>query len=144
MRWLGREIVQNVARTRKWGGSHSTPPAPIVFDLLRFVNDNIKLYNVRERRVHLKGALGIATWGIGIRKIQLKAHCCQTFLCKMQVKRVLYCWIAKAVWFYKSNPYCQILLNVAKKKFWFKIILTKITSFSKIHYFINKKLYFPL
>ena len=25
LRWLGREIVQNVARTRIWGGSHSTP-----------------------------------------------------------------------------------------------------------------------
>ena len=25
LRWLGRESVQNVTRTRKWGGSHSTP-----------------------------------------------------------------------------------------------------------------------
>ena len=26
--WLRRESVQNVARTRKWGGSHSTPRPP--------------------------------------------------------------------------------------------------------------------
>ena len=25
LRWLGRESVKNVARARKWGGSHSTP-----------------------------------------------------------------------------------------------------------------------
>ena len=29
LRWIGREIVQNVARTRKWSGSHSTPRSPI-------------------------------------------------------------------------------------------------------------------
>ena len=33
LRWLGRESVQNVARTRKWGDSHSTPRRVMVWSL---------------------------------------------------------------------------------------------------------------
>ena len=31
LRWLGRGSVQNVTRTRKWGGSHYTPPSHLSF-----------------------------------------------------------------------------------------------------------------
>ena len=41
--------------------------------------------------------VGIITWGIGIRKIELDAHRCQPFSRKITVKRELYCLIAKAV-----------------------------------------------
>ena len=30
LRWLGRKSVQNVARTRKWGGFHSNPPWSVI------------------------------------------------------------------------------------------------------------------
>ena len=36
-------------------------------------------------------------------RIELDAHRCKTFSCKMTVKRALFCLIAKAVQFYESN-----------------------------------------
>ena len=42
--------------------------------------------------------MGIITWGIGITRIKLYAHCCQTFM---------NCESAKAVRFDKSNRYVQ-------------------------------------
>ena len=33
MIWLGRESVQNVARTGKWGGSHSTPQYSVSYEI---------------------------------------------------------------------------------------------------------------
>ena len=55
--------------------------------------------------------MGIITWGIGMTRIELDAHRCQIFLCKMSVEGALYCLIAKAVHFYKSNLCGQNLVK---------------------------------
>ena len=64
------------------------------------------LFRVTEREF-----LGKITLGKGIRRIELDTIAAKHFRVRWTVKRALYCVIAKAVRFYKSNRYCQ---NIVK------------------------------
>ena len=83
--------------------------------------------------------MGIITWGIGITRIELDAHCCQLVLHKISTSRSLtIVKVQKRYDLIVQTDMVQILLNVAK------IQVFKINICLKAkHYLTNKKLHLP-
>ena len=50
--WLGRKSVQNMARTRKWGGSHSTPPSRDCHIVLYAESKNNNTWTVQKLQTY--------------------------------------------------------------------------------------------
>ena len=69
---------------------------------------------------------------MGITRIELDDHRCQTFLRKMSVQRALYCLIAKPGRFYKSNRYCQNIIKCHQNTSLIFKMFAKIVSISML------------
>ena len=79
------------------------------------------------------------TWGTGITRIELDAHCCQTFLHKISAPRALTFEGTKAV----QTDMVKTLLNVAKIQVpIYKKSLRKIMSISKLRIILSTKIIF--